>query len=239
MIIYSQRDKRWADYSYSAKPPHTETIKSSGCGVTSGAMIVANLTENKVTPIDIAKLSLKNGHRIDGVGTSHSLYPELAKMYNLKCKKSYDIEEAIKCVNKGGLAVCSTNGGENKLFSTGGHLFIMCGEDKKVCEFVDPDNYPGKYDTSYRSVRCYEKNSKIYVKKEEAKKHISVFYLFERMDKMINKYSYDNTVNALVELGITSMDNMVYWEKALRGEIPLDKDNVRALLDRLIKKVKG
>ena len=236
MIIYSQRDKRWANFSYSAKPPHTETIKSSGCGVTSGAMIVANLTDNKVTPVDIARLSLKNGHRIDGVGTSHSLYPDLAKIYNLKCEKSYDIEEAIKCVNNGGLAVCSTNGGENKLFSTGGHLFIMSGEDKKVCEFIDPDNYQGKYDTDYRSIRCFEKDSKIYVRKEEAKKHIAVFYLFERKDEMKNKYSYDDTVDKLISLGVTDIKNMAYWEKALSGEFPLNKDNVRAIFNRLIEK---
>ncbi len=238
MVIYSQRDKRWADFSYSAKPPHTETIKTSGCGVVSGAMIIASLTDNKVTPIDIARLSLKNGHRIDGVGTSHSLYPDLAKIYNLSCEKSYDIEAAIKCVNKGGLVVCSTNGGENKLFSTGGHLFVMCGEDKKVCAFVDPDNYQGKYDTSYRRVRCYEKDSKIYVKKEEAIKHISVYYLFERTDKVKNKYSYDNTVNDLIELGITNIQNMQYWEKALRGDEPLKHEFVRAIFDRLIEKAK-
>ncbi|MBE7020463.1 MAG: hypothetical protein E7411_03395 [Ruminococcaceae bacterium] len=237
MVIYSQRDKRWAEVSYSAKAPHTETIKSSGCGVTSGAMIVASLTEHKVTPVDIAKISLKNGHRIDGVGTAHSLFYELGKIYNLRCEKSYDIESAISCVKRGGLVICSTNGGENRLFSTGGHLFVMCGEDKKVCEFVDPDNYKGKYDTSYRRVRCYEKDSKVYVRKEEAKRHIAVYYLFERKDKMKNKYSYDNTVNALIELGITTPDNMKYWERALRGEVALKPDYVRSLLDRLIKKI--
>lgn len=51
-----------------------------------------------------------------------------------------------------------------------------------------------------------------------------------------NKYSYDNTVEHLIKLGVTSIDNMSYWEMALAGTKPLDKDNVRIILDRLIKK---
>ena len=51
-----------------------------------------------------------------------------------------------------------------------------------------------------------------------------------------NQYSYDNTVEHLIKLGITDVSNMAYWETALAGTKPLDKDNVRAIVDRLIKK---
>ena len=106
------------------------------------------------------------------------------------------------------------------------------------CEFIDPDNYSGKYKTDYRKQRCYEKNGKIYVNINEAKKHIFVYYLFERMDKVENKYSYDNTVDMLITLGITDISNMQYWEKALLGIEPLNKENVRIIFDRLIEKIK-
>ena len=175
MIIFSQRDKRWADVIYSSKEPHSETIKSSGCGITAAAMIISNLTDTYTEPPKMAEYSVKNGFRIDGVGTSHSLYPAIAKKYNLNCEQSYDIFKGAECIRRGGMVVCSTNGGENKLFSTGGHLFLMTGVFGNDCEFVDPDNYKGKYLSQYRKQRCYEKNGKIYVNINEAKKHIAVY----------------------------------------------------------------
>lgn len=52
-----------------------------------------------------------------------------------------------------------------------------------------------------------------------------------------NKYSYDNTVEHMVRLGITKQENMEYWEKSLDGREPLNKENVRAIFDRFISKV--
>lgn len=47
-----------------------------------------------------------------------------------------------------------------------------------------------------------------------------------------NKYSYDDTVEHMIVDGVTTVDNMVYWEKVLDGREPLNKDYVRAALDR-------
>lgn len=235
MIWFSQRNSNWAHVPYSAKPPHTETIKSSGCGICSACTIIANLTNKYIEPPEMAQYSVQKGYRIDGVGTSHSLYFDIAKKYNLKCTQSYNIYDAVECVRKGGMVVCSTNGGANKLFSTSGHLFVMSDVIGNECEFIDSDNYSGKYQTTYRKQRCYEKDGKIYVNINEAKKHIAVYYCFERMAKM-NKYSYDDTVNSLIELGITSIENMQYWEKCLDGREELNKDNVRTIFDRLIER---
>lgn len=62
---------------------------------------------------------------------------------------------------------------------------------------------------------------------------------WEKFKSMLqtNKYSYDNTVEHLIRLGITTTENMAYWEKVLDGREPLNKDNVRAIFDRLIAKV--
>lgn len=59
--------------------------------------------------------------------------------------------------------------------------------------------------------------------------HMGVAFRFKN-----NKYSYDDTVNALIEKGITDIANMQYWEKCLDGREPLDKDNVRAIFNRLL-----
>lgn len=52
-----------------------------------------------------------------------------------------------------------------------------------------------------------------------------------------NQYSYDNTVEHMIKLGITTTDNMAYWEKCLTGTEALNKDNVRAIFDRFISKI--
>lgn len=248
MIWFSQRNSKWANVPYSAKEPHTETIKSSGCGICSACTIIANLTNEYIEPPEMAAYSVQRGHRIDGVGTSHSLYFDIAKKYNLKCTQSYDIYDAVQCVRDGGMVVCSTNGGANKLFSTGGHLFVMSDCIGNECEFFDSDNYSGKYQTAYRKQRCYEKDGKIYVNINEAKKHIAVYYCFVGEDAHIlpntqkegvkmNKYSYDNTVDKLISLGITSIENMAYWEKCLDGREELNKENVRTIFERLIERI--
>ena len=237
MIYFNQRDSKWANVIYSAKPPHTETIKSSGCGICSAAMIISNLTDTYIEPPKMAEYSVKNGYRIDGVGTAFALFPKIAEKYNLKCTQTSDIFKAAECVRNGGMVVCSTNGGENKLFSTGGHLFIMSDIIGNDCEFADPDFYNGKYTIAYRKKRCYTESNKVYVNINEAKKHITTYFCFERSNKMEkNIYSYDNTVEHLIRLEITDISNMQYWEKALSGKEPLNKNNVRTIFDRLIKK---
>ena len=40
-----------------AKPPHTETIKTSGCGICSACMIVSNLSDTVIEPPQMADYS--------------------------------------------------------------------------------------------------------------------------------------------------------------------------------------
>lgn len=237
MYKFNQNDKKWGDVIYSSKIPHTETIKSSGCGICSAAMIISNLTDTYIEPPKIAEYSVKNGFRVDGVGTAFALYPAIATKYNLSCVQTGDISKAIECIKKGGMVVCSTSGGENKLFSSGGHLFVMTGVSGDEVEFYDVGIYSGKYNTIYRKARCKVKNDFVYVNKNEAKKHITTYFMFERKGNM-NIYSYDDTVEKLIKFGITDISNMEYWEKVLSGREPLDKDNVRTIFDRLLEKIK-
>lgn len=61
----------------------------------------------------------------------------------------------------------------------------------------------------------------------------------KELTKIENKYSYDDTVNNMILDGITTAENMAYWEKVLDGREPLNKDYVRAVLDRYSEKMKG
>lgn len=46
------------------------------------------------------------------------------------------------------------------------------------------------------------------------------------------KHSYDNTVNNLIVDGITTIENMGYWERVLNGQEAVNLDYLRTLLDR-------
>jgi N-acetylmuramoyl-L-alanine amidase CwlA len=57
---------------------------------------------------------------------------------------------------------------------------------------------------------------------------------WENFKKMLmaNKYSYDDTVNNMILDGITTVDNMQYWEKVLDGREKIDLNNLRTILNR-------
>ncbi len=53
-----------------------------------------------------------------------------------------------------------------------------------------------------------------------------------------NIFSYDNTVDELVSLGIVSAENMANWEMMLDGRASLRAEYVRTVFDRLCKKIR-
>ena len=53
-----------------------------------------------------------------------------------------------------------------------------------------------------------------------------------------NEYSYDNTVNNMVKDGVTTLENMAYWEKVLNEGEPVNPAYLRALLNRYHEKAR-
>lgn len=53
-----------------------------------------------------------------------------------------------------------------------------------------------------------------------------------------SKYSYDDTVDNMIKDGVTTTENMAYWEKVLDGREKINPDSVRAILNRYHGKVK-
>ena len=55
---------------------------------------------------------------------------------------------------------------------------------------------------------------------------------------MPNKYSYDDTVKQHDSLdGITTPENMAYWEKVLDGREKVDPNSLRTILNRYHEKI--
>ncbi|MDE5758197.1 MAG: RICIN domain-containing protein, partial [Allobaculum sp.] len=75
IVSYSQRDARWANHGYGLFGNGTRaTLASSGCGILALTNLTANLTGNFISPQELGDYAVTYGYRINGVGTSHSLY---------------------------------------------------------------------------------------------------------------------------------------------------------------------
>lgn len=53
-----------------------------------------------------------------------------------------------------------------------------------------------------------------------------------------NKYSYDDTVENMILDGITTTENMQYWEKVLDGKEPVNLEYLRTLLNKYSAKLR-
>lgn len=106
-VDYKQYDSRWGKIKYST---HTskQTIKNSGCGPTAMADIVATWWDKKVTPKEMAALSVKNGYRTYNSGTSWNFFKFVAQKYKAqKFVQTKTIATLKNALNEGAYAVVS------------------------------------------------------------------------------------------------------------------------------------
>lgn len=130
MVYYAQGDPKWSNNYY------VGTIGSSGCGITSLAMVISTLGSKKVEPPETARWSLSNGFA-DG-GTSWGAMPAAAKEYNLNFEEigSINFSKAKSILMDGGLIIISFQGG-----FFGNHYMVVrkVSEDGKTFYFADPE----------------------------------------------------------------------------------------------------
>ncbi len=130
-IYYMQTDPRWASHNYSAKGEH-KTIGSSGCGITCSAMVIATLSDKKVTPIDTADWSMAHGYKICNQGTAYAYFVPQFKVYNINSKqlntsslyhnpKSSIHAQVINELKKGNLVIACMGSGN---WTSGGHYIL-------------------------------------------------------------------------------------------------------------------
>lgn len=92
LTYYSQADSRWASIMYSSIGDSSQTIKSSGCGITAGAMIVSS-SKGAILPTTMASLSVDNGYRTANNGTAWAYFPFIADYFDFNeyyCTYSFD-----------------------------------------------------------------------------------------------------------------------------------------------------
>ena len=155
ITYYSQADSRWGYIMYSNHGDKSQTIRSSGCGPTSAAMVVS-ASKGIIIPPTMAKLFNDNGFRSSNNGTYWSAWPFLADFFDFNdYQNTSSYSKMISLLkqdkNKDGVAdyfvVVSCGYG---LFTTGGHYIVLMGfKDGKIIVY-DPYYYWGKFNTASR-----------------------------------------------------------------------------------------
>lgn len=155
LTYYNQADSRWAKAPYTSSKNKTQTIKSSGCGPTSAAMVVSS-SKGAILPATMAKLFVDNGYRTKSNGTAWSAWSFVADYFNFKkYATTSNIDKALnylkKDKNKDGVSdyfiVASCNYG---LFTTSGHYIVLVGYNSGSISVYDPYSYVGKFNTPSR-----------------------------------------------------------------------------------------
>lgn len=119
--VYSQCDPDWGNNPYGKG---TTNICNSGCGPTAMAMIITNLTGERVTPDKTAEYADSINQYKPGVGSSHSVGPLLAKHWGLKSKKlSNSITQINNALASDQLVIVAGDGAEP--FTSAGHFIVI------------------------------------------------------------------------------------------------------------------
>lgn len=134
---YKQYDKRWGSKPYTATGNKGQTMKSSGCGPTAMANIVATFGDPNITPYDLAKLALGWGCRTTNSGTAWSFFGKVAKHYDCISKfvQTGSHATAIAALAQGALVVASMGPG---YWTKGGHFITLWKCDGARMYACDP-----------------------------------------------------------------------------------------------------
>lgn len=182
---FSQRDTRWASKVYTSNNNKAQTIKSSGCGPTSAAMVISSLTNNIVYPDAMAEMFVYNGFRTANSGTSWKAMEWVAAKYNLAFMQTFDYDCVIDCLLNGGMVIASAIGTPTALFSTEGHYIVISGYNDGVFEIMDSNLYNGKYDLAYRKAKAKVDGHFVYVKIDDMVNEIKQYFCYTPRESAI------------------------------------------------------
>lgn len=185
--ILNQNNYAGVPYKNSANP--NATIKSSGCGVVSMAMILANLAGVKVPVSELAAYSIKHGARASAGTNMRVLAAAIAKDYpELTYSTTNDENELKDHLAVGGMAIMNADGNDcaQGIFAAYGHYLAILGvkDDKPL--IADPAWTSSRYKSAYRKQYVTDLGGGLitcdwYVLNLDTKYRTPNYYLFKRV----------------------------------------------------------
>lgn len=143
---YNQNN--YANVPYPAPGYPKATVKSGGCGVCCGAMIVSSMTDTTVDPKAMAAYAIAKRARVSGGTDMNVLAKAICADYGLAYETTSDESKLLQHLKSGGMAVCNVGGdrdGYVGVFSDGGHFIVAAGASGNTITIMDPGYYYGKF----------------------------------------------------------------------------------------------
>lgn len=135
-VDYKQYDSKWATKIFSATGSKSQTMKSSGCGPTAAADVVATLKDSSVTPWTLAQFYISAGFRTANSGTAWGAFKWTANKYGFsKFVQTSSLATLKACLDAGGYVVCSMGPG---YWTKGGHYICAWKYDSTYIYCNDP-----------------------------------------------------------------------------------------------------
>ena len=150
----------------------TTTMRSSGCGLCAGVMVVDRLLPYYDFSLEDAIQLSYDAEANRVVGTSYIRFgPALAEKFNLRYQMSDKLEDLQNCVRTGGAAVvlvgCPEEG-KPGLFTKGGHYMTVISEEPDGrLAILDPSFTPDKYETEEAKAKVEVKHGVVLLCKPE------------------------------------------------------------------------
>ncbi len=119
--------------AYTSYPYGSNTVGGYGCGPTSMAMVISNITGNRVSPTYMADWSVEHGYYVRGRGTAYGLFPAASNAFGIDCDTiAKGDHAAIKAaLREGKYLITVVRSGD---FTNGRHFLLIRGitEDGKL-----------------------------------------------------------------------------------------------------------
>lgn len=150
-ILFNQNN--YSNIPYPNNGSSNANIKTSGCGICSMAMILANLAKVDITIKELAKFSINNGARASSGTNMIKLSKAIIKKYpQLTYTTTNSETELRKHMESGGMAIMNADGddGCDGIFAHGGHYLVILGVRNGRPVIGDPAYTYNRYKTNYR-----------------------------------------------------------------------------------------
>lgn len=137
-VDYKQYDSKWGSILYTQNNTYSknQTIKSSGCGITAAADIIATWWDKTITPKETAAWAVANGYRTKNSGTSWDYFKWVAQKYGAsKFVQTTSFATMQGCLADGGYVVVSFRASK---WTKNGHFCVLWKDDGKTIYVNDP-----------------------------------------------------------------------------------------------------
>lgn len=234
MILRYYNQNNYGHVPYPSPTLPSATVKSGGCGVCCGAMIVSSMTDKIVDPVAMAAYAIAKGARVAGGTDMNVLAKAICADYGLVFSTTNDEAALLKHLAAGGMAVVNVGGnrtGWTGVFSSEGHFIVAAGCNGNTVTIMDPGYYAGKFNLAGRKGKvtvsgnfCY---CDISVLASDTANRNPAYYLFstvkEVIDMALETWQKEGGQEALKELAAKGLvNNIENWnsEAELAKSVP-------------------